>query len=103
MRTKKYVKLFLIMTLSVLMLMISGCEKKSPSNDEKENVLVVEERKERDVLQEGVFESETPRGETSNAKTLGGSETLEVILPKEDSEDETNQDSEKSEWIPGIW
>lgn len=103
MRIKRYVKLSLIMMLGILMLMLSGCEKKTTSNKKEENVLLIEDERAEDALEQGTFESDTPKEETSHAKTLGGSKTLDIIPPREGSEDETPQESEKAEWIPGIW
>lgn len=102
MKKKKYIQEILIFMFVVLLLGLAGCGKKSDTKKE-ENVLVIEASEEEENLMQGAFETDTPKNETSQAKTLGGSRTLEVIPPKDDTGDENTEENQKGEWIPGIW
>lgn len=108
MSNKLFAKAVCGLLAGVLLLCVTGCEKKQEepsSSEEGKNVTVIQGQAQENGLTEGTFDVSGEKGSIrSNARKLGGSSTLDIEFP----EDETQPDEEEvpvtePQWLPGIW
>ena len=111
MKKGKYLGIIVLIILAIplcLLLMRNPKEStsKKPAKEETENVMVITGQEANESLPSGVFKKQkSGKTEASDAKQLGGSETLEIIKPSNESEDEVPDESNPSDihWLSGIW
>ena len=116
MNNKKLRERFTIIAIVILLLVLAvgivlltqnkrGLVSKDTDKTKKELTMTIEDKDTTIIWEKEEFQDETTdKVITSNAGEKGGSETLEVILPK-DADTEGDSTSEKTgiKWIPGIW
>ena len=108
MTNKLFTKAVCALLTGVLLLCVTGCEKKqeepSPSEEGK-NVTVIQGQAQENGLTEGSFDAPGQKGSiSSNAKKLGGSSTLDIEFPEEETlPNEEEVPVTEPQWQPGIW
>lgn len=115
MKTKKnnVITIVLILVLLALIViafvLIAGKKKDAtvkPQKNQIEQSMVIEDGTEQEVndVREGVFrQSSHEKQKHTNADVKGGSETLEIIQPEEESTEEDATQSQEDSMLPGIW
>lgn len=99
--------MFLLLITGIILIYLKGNE--SLSNDQtkqdEEQSVVIYNNDTEIFWEKEEFENETSnRREPSTASQKGGSETLEVILPNEDTETNDKQKNDTDvTWFPGVW
>lgn len=98
--------ILLLLLLALGAFLLTNKEKKPVSEgneNETESTLIIKDEDSTVIWEKEEFkDNTTDKKEPTNASQKGGSETLEIILPK-DEEDSQPTEGTETYWLEGIW
>ena len=112
MKNKLHTILAVTLLGGLLLLCLAGCQE-NPSTQPTQNgdsmggdsMTIIGGEETDSGLQEGSFEKSNQMNQiTSNAKELGGSRTLDIEFPEEETyPDQGDAEATEPQWHPGVW
>lgn len=113
MKNKLHTILVIVLMVGTLLMCMTGCRGNEPGQstettqpaEQGGSMTVVGGEKTDSGLQEGSFEKSNQMNQIiSNAKELGGSKTLDIEFPEEETyPDQGDAEATEPQWHPGVW
>ena len=107
MKNKLYTVLAVILLGQLLLMCLAGCQAdfSTQPNQNGDSMTIIGGEETDSGLQEGSFEKSNQMNQiTSNAKELGGSRTLDIEFPEEETyPDQGDAEATEPQWHPGVW